>query len=459
MATSLPFRTKESHCCRKGALLSYVTVLLLLNHADSLSLIAYRPGGTFTVSTGGLFEVSASDETLLHLYVTDFANSTSLAESTNSTNEPCLPRSTEFTSPADPSILYNLTVKFTTSSSRCEKSKSLYGSGSVSCVARQGDVLYVDYSVKFPLISSNMQLYFCMAETDEAAYTHQGTDDRLKLKVTTEILPLALQIIFVLVLMILSGMFSGLNLGLMALDPTTLQIIEKSGTKRQKRYAKTIHRVRRRGNYLLCTLLLGNVLVNSTFTILLDGLIGNGIYAVIGSTMAIVIFGEIVPQAICSRYGLFIGANTIWLTYLFMFLTLPLSLPISLILDCILGKEIGSVYNRDQLLELLHVTQNQTDIADYEMGIISGALQLKNKTVSDVMTKLEHVYCIDIEAMLDFKTMKDIYDSGFSRIPIYEGEQSNIVGVLYLRDLTFIDPDDCTPVRRVCICYYVVYCY
>ena len=45
--------------------------------------------------------------------------------------------------------------------------------------------------------------------------------------------------------------------------------------------------------------------------------------------------------------------------------------------------------------------------------------------------------------------MKQIYDSGFSRIPIYEEDRNNIVGILHLRDLTFIDPDDCIPVRQV----------
>ena len=93
--------------------------------------------------------------------------------------------------------------------------------------------------------------------------------------------------------MCLSGLFSCLNLGVMSFDPITFKIIMKSGTKNQKRYAKIIYRVCRYGNYLLCKLLLGNVLVNSTFTILLDSVIGSDIYAIIGSTLAIVIFGEI----------------------------------------------------------------------------------------------------------------------------------------------------------------------
>lgn len=114
--------------------------------------------------------------------------------------------------------------------------------------------------------------------------------------------------------------------------------------------------MRKRGNYLLCSLLLGNVLVNSTLTIILDDLT-TGIIAVIVSTLAIVIFGEIIPQAICSRHGLAVGAKTVWLTYIFMIATFPLSYPISKILDRVLGEEIGNVYDRERLMEYIRVTK------------------------------------------------------------------------------------------------------
>ncbi|CAF5128557.1 unnamed protein product, partial [Rotaria socialis] len=70
-------------------------------------------------------------------------------------------------------------------------------------------------------------------------------------------------------------------------------------------------------------------------TILLDTLISGGL-AVASATLAIVIFGEIIPQAICSRHGLKVGSQTILLTQLFMILTLPISFPLSRLLDFIL---------------------------------------------------------------------------------------------------------------------------
>ncbi|XP_051972175.1 metal transporter CNNM4-like isoform X2 [Xyrauchen texanus] len=263
------------------------------------------------------------------------------------------------------------------------------------------------------------------------------------------LLPLWLQMILVSCLLMLSGMFSGLNLGLMALDPMELRIVQSCGTNKEKKYARKIEPIRSKGNYLLCSLLLGNVLVNTTLTILLDDLIGSGLGAVVASTVGIVIFGEIVPQALCSRHGLAVGANTIVLTKFFMMLTFPLSFPISKLLDCVLGQEIGTVYNREKLVEMLKVTEPYNDLVKEEMNIIQGALELRTKTVEDVMTPLRNCFMIHIDAVLDFNTMTEIMESGYTRIPVYDAERSNIVDVLYVKDLAFVDPDDCTTLKTV----------
>uniref|UniRef100_A0A3P8TV43 Metal transporter n=1 Tax=Amphiprion percula TaxID=161767 RepID=A0A3P8TV43_AMPPE len=279
---------------------------------------------------------------------------------------------------------------------------------------------------------------------------HDGDDTKvIVVEEKKFLLPFWLQVIFISMLLCLSGMFSGLNLGLMALDPMELQIVQNCGTEREKNYAKKIEPVRSQGNYLLCSLLLGNVLVNTTLTILLDDIAGSGLIAVVMSTIGIVIFGEIVPQAICSRHGLAVGANTIFLTKFFMLLTFPASYPVSKLLDYLLGQEIGTVYNREKLLEMLRVTDPYNDLVKEELNIIQGALELRTKTVEDVMTPLRDCFMIPGDATLDFNTMSEIMKSGYTRIPVFEGERSNIVDLLFVKDLAFVDPDDCTPLKTI----------
>uniref|UniRef100_A0A8K9UNI1 Metal transporter n=1 Tax=Oncorhynchus mykiss TaxID=8022 RepID=A0A8K9UNI1_ONCMY len=263
------------------------------------------------------------------------------------------------------------------------------------------------------------------------------------------LLPLWFQIILICCLLVLSGMFSGLNLGLMALDPMELRIVQSCGSEKEKKYARKIEPIRSKGNYLLCSLLLGNVLVNTTLTILLDDLIGSGLGAVVASTVGIVIFGEIVPQALCSRHGLAVGANTIQVTKFFMLLTFPLSFPVSKLLDVLLGQEIGTVYNREKLVEMLRVTEPYNDLVKEELNMIQGALELRSKTVESVMTPLAHCFMIQNDAVLDFNTMSEIMESGYTRIPVFDDERSNIVDILYVKDLAFVDPDDCTTLKTI----------
>ena len=238
----------------------------------------------------------------------------------------------------------------------------------------------------------------------------------------------------------------------MALDQTELKIVQNTGSEKEKEYANKIFPIRSHGNFLLCSLLLGNVLVNNTLTILLDTLT-SGLVAVIGATMGIVVFGEIIPQAICSRHGLAVGAYTIWLTKLFMILTFPLSYPISKLLDCVLGDEIGTVYDKKKLIELLRVTNEENDLEKEEVDIVTGALVYKEKTVRSVMTKLEDVYMLPLNSILNFETVSEIREQGYSRIPVFENETNNIVHILFAKDLMFIDPDDNMPLSMVCAFY------
>ncbi|XP_034458636.1 metal transporter CNNM4 isoform X2 [Hippoglossus hippoglossus] len=310
----------------------------------------------------------------------------------------------------------------------------------------------ISFQIK-PLRKSEPQKEYalCTRTEDESRWVLLGDSDGRLLVVEEKksLLPMWLQGIVISCLLMLSGMFSGLNLGLMALDPMELRIVQSCGTEKEKNDARKIEPIRSKGNYLLCSLLLGNVLVNTTLTILLDDLIGSGLGAVVASTVGIVIFGEIVPQALCSRHGLAVGANTIVLTKFFMLLTFPLSFPVSKLLDVLLGQEIGTVYNREKLVEMLKVTEPYNDLVKEEMNMIQGALELRTKTVEDVMTPLGNCFMIQADAVLDFNYMSEIMESGYTRIPVYDDERSNIVDILYVKDLAFVDPDDCTTLKTI----------
>jgi len=143
----------------------------------------------------------------------------------------------------------------------------------------------------------------------------------------------------------------------------------------------------------------------------------------------------------------------VWITKFFMLLTFPMAYPISLVLDRILGEEIGAYYNRDRLRELIKVTTAYHDLEKEEVNIIAGALELRKKTVVDIMTRLEDVYMLAHDAILDFETVSVIMKQGFSRIPVYDGERSNIIALLFIKELALVDPEDATPLKTLCQFY------
>ena len=112
-------------------------------------------------------------------------------------------------------------------------------------------------------------------------------------------IPFGIQITLVVILLLVSALFSGLTLGLMSLDLSGLEIVMSGDDPQSAQYAKRIYPIRINGNLLLCTLVLGNVAVNAVISVLMANYTG-GLVGVLSSTLLIVIFGEISPQAAVS---------------------------------------------------------------------------------------------------------------------------------------------------------------
>lgn len=128
------------------------------------------------------------------------------------------------------------------------------------------------------------------------------------------------------------------------------------------------------------------MIVNSSISILFDDLT-TGYIALIISSVTIVIFGEILPQAICVKKGLAVGARTIWITRFIIVLAFPVAYPLSKALDWMLGEEVVS-YDRRRLMEMIKLTTRHEEGLAEELKIAVGAMEINDKTVVDVMTKI-----------------------------------------------------------------------
>ncbi|KAG8874610.1 hypothetical protein FRB97_005777 [Tulasnella sp. 331] len=158
---------------------------------------------------------------------------------------------------------------------------------------------------------------------------------------------------------VLGGFFAGLTIGLMGLDPLHLQVLASSADDpSEKANAMKVLKLMRKGkHWVLVVLLLGNVIVNESLPIFLDSAIGGGVAAILISTAMIVIFG-IIPQAVCARYGLVIGAKSAPLVLCLMYLFSPIAYPIAKLLDYVLGVEGPTTYKKAELRSFLQFHRN-----------------------------------------------------------------------------------------------------
>lgn len=264
-----------------------------------------------------------------------------------------------------------------------------------------------------------------------------------------------LYLLIAAVLVLLGGAFAGLTIALMGQDGVYLQVIATSGDGKEQKHAQRVYRLLQKGkHWVLVTLLLSNVIVNETLPIVLDRSLGGGWPAVLGSTVLIVIFGEVIPQSVCVRYGLSIGAYMAPFVLGLMWILAPIAWPTAKLLDRLLGEDHGTVYKKSGLKTLvtLHKTlgTSPTDrLNQDEVTIISAVLDLKDKAVGDIMTPMEDVFTMSADTVLDEDTMNIILSAGYSRIPIYEpGNNQNFVGMLLVKILITYDPEDCKKVSE-----------
>jgi metal transporter CNNM len=255
----------------------------------------------------------------------------------------------------------------------------------------------------------------------------------------------------------------------MGQDEIYLQVLAQSGEPSERKNASRVLRLLKRGkHWVLVTLLLSNVITNETLPIVLDRSLGGGWPAVVSSTVLIgtslsieeavpvliaaVIFGEVVPQSICVRYGLPIGAWMSPVVLVLMYVMGIAAWPTAKLLDYLLGEDHGTVYKKTGLKTLVTLHQSlghaEERLNEDEVTIITAVLDLKAKAVGNIMTPMKDVFTMSSDTVLDEKMMDTILSAGYSRIPIHNPDNRNdFVGMLLVKMLITYDPEDALRVR------------
>ncbi len=244
----------------------------------------------------------------------------------------------------------------------------------------------------------------------------------------------------ILILIGFSAVCSGLNIALMSLEPADLRRKAKIGNKDAKRVLP----LRKNAHLSLAAILFTNVGAVSASSLVLEHHL-NGLIAGAISTLLIVVFGEVLPQAYFASRALRICAKLAPLLRIMIIATYPVSKPLQLLLDKLFGEQDHSHLQTRRELGMLiseHLGSDESELDEDEVEIVRGALQLSEKRVRDITTPMRNVYWLTPETEIGADVIDDIKDRGWSRIPVFNKQRTTCYGLLLMKDLVDINFDD-----------------
>ena len=173
----------------------------------------------------------------------------------------------------------------------------------------------------------------------------------------------------------------------------------------------------------------------------------------IAVTFVIYIIGDILPKTIAKRIPDTISTIFAWPLYIVLILLTPISILFELFakaIDKIFKTSQEEEFTEEDFEEAVEQTID-ADILEEEQGdIIQSALEFEDTNVKEVLTPREKMFALDIRGLTHEKLQEILLTTNYSRIPIYDREFDNIIGVLLMK--TYIkqymeNPN--TPIRRM----------
>jgi CBS domain containing-hemolysin-like protein len=242
------------------------------------------------------------------------------------------------------------------------------------------------------------------------------------------------QIILLIALVLLSGFFSSAETALFSISKVKARHLAKEKSKTNK----LIKKMKEDPHKLLSTILIGNNLVNVAASALataitIDIVSSHAVGIATGiMTLIILIFGEIFPKSVATRNNILIARLVIlplhWLSLLFA--------PIIFFLNFI-PRLTGKIQKKpnvteEELMTFVEAVEEEGEIKVEEKELIHNIFEFDDTNASEIMTPRADMFVIDADDKLDLEA---IIKSGFTRIPVIEGDIDHVIGILNIKDL------------------------
>ena len=253
-----------------------------------------------------------------------------------------------------------------------------------------------------------------------------------------------IQLVIILILLALSAFFSSSETALTTVNKHKLRTLVDEGNKR----AAKVIKVTENSGKLLSTILIGNNIVNisasSLATTLCTRVLGNKYIGIATGvlTLFVLIFGEITPKTLATRYSIKLSLMFVYPISILMVIFTPIIWLLNILTGIIFKilrvnpNENANAMTESELRTIVDVSQEEGVIEQEERFMISNVVDFGDALSKDIMIPRTDVICADVNSTYE-ELVELFMEETYSRIQIYEESKDHIIGLLYLKDLFF----------------------
>ncbi len=247
-------------------------------------------------------------------------------------------------------------------------------------------------------------------------------------------------------LLAISALFSSSETALFSLSRSEVARFKASKTRMSKHVIEALSSPRR----LLVSIMLGNEVINVGIAILVASLIyellfGMAwqiklIFSIAVATPVLVVFGEVIPKNVGIRYSSQLAPVSALLIRVFAAVLSPFQFVLMKLTDVAIRmfggdpESVRSMIMEEEFKRMVDMGADEGALAEAESELIHHILDLADRKVEDIMTPKEGVFSVALDDNVD-SVMGQIRRNQFSRIPVYEANPEDVVGILHTRDL------------------------
>ena len=235
-------------------------------------------------------------------------------------------------------------------------------------------------------------------------------------------------------LLLLSGFFSSAETALFSISRTKARLLAKKKGKANQ----LIKKMKDDPHRLLTTILIGNNIVNvaaaAMATVVAIKLVPNHAVGIATGimTLLILVFGEVLPKSFATRNNVLIATIIIYPIYWFSILLYPLVIFLNFIPKVTGRIKKTPAVTEEELMTFVEVVEEEGEIKAEEKKLIHKIFEFDDTNASEIMTPRADMFVVEAGEKLDLEA---IVKSGFSRIPVIEGNIDNVIGILNIKDL------------------------